>query len=205
MFRTRYILIGGFLGAGKTTAILRIAEKLAARGQRVGLITNDQSVGLADTTLLSNRGFPAAEVTGGCFCCKFNSVMEAADRLTEKSCPEVFIAEPVGSCTDLKATVSYPLRRLHGDRYRVAPLSVLDRSVASAVDSGVGHRQLFCAKVHYIYLKQLEEAEVIVVNKCDLLDPVRLQQLEDALKARFPNRSVVRISAKAGAWSSGWT
>ena len=125
MLQTRYILIGGFLGAGKTTAILRIAEKLAARGQRVGLITNDQSIGLVDTTLLSSRGFPTAEVTGGCFCCKFNSVMEAADRLTEKACPEVFIAEPVGSCTDLKATVSYPLRRLHGDRYRVAPLSVL--------------------------------------------------------------------------------
>jgi Ni2+-binding GTPase involved in maturation of urease and hydrogenase len=201
---TRYLLIGGFLGAGKTTAILRIAEELTARGQRVGLITNDQSIGLVDTRLLSSRGFPTAEVTGGCFCCKFNSVMEAADRLTEESCPEVFIAEPVGSCTDLKATVSYPLRRLHGDRYRVAPLSVLVDPLRAQRILGLATGNSFAPKVHYIYLKQLEEAEVIVINKCDLLDPIRLQQLEDALKARFPDRSVVRISAREGWGMEQW-
>lgn len=43
-----------------------------------------------------------------------------------------------------------------------------------------------------------------MVNKCDLLDPVRLQQLEDALKARFPNRSVVRISAREGWGVEQW-
>ena len=44
-----YVTIGGFLGAGKTTAMLRLAELLSARGLRVGLITNDQSRGLVDT------------------------------------------------------------------------------------------------------------------------------------------------------------
>ncbi len=127
---TRLMLIGGFLGAGKTTAILRIAQRLAERGTRVGLITNDQSVGLVDTALLGNQGFPTAEVTGGCFCCKFNSLMEAAEKLQQANRPEVFMAEPVGSCTDLKATVSYPLRRLYGEHYRIAPLSVLMDPVA---------------------------------------------------------------------------
>ena len=38
---------------------------------RVGLITNDQSTGLVDTTLLDAHGFPTEEIPGGCFCCKF--------------------------------------------------------------------------------------------------------------------------------------
>ena len=46
MLKTNYILVGGFLGAGKTTAILKSAEILNSRGLRVGLITNDQSQGL---------------------------------------------------------------------------------------------------------------------------------------------------------------
>lgn len=37
----------------------------------------------------------------------------------------MFIAEPVGSCTDLAATVTYPLRRLYGDQFTIAPVSVL--------------------------------------------------------------------------------
>jgi len=54
--RADYIMVGGFLGAGKTTVLLRLAEHLTSRGQRVGLITNDQSSGLVDTTLVGSYG-----------------------------------------------------------------------------------------------------------------------------------------------------
>src|SRR5687768_8986369 len=121
----RYVMIGGFLGAGKTTAVVRLAEYLTKRNIRVGVITNDQSTGLVDTALTAARGFSVEEVAGGCFCCRFNSLVEAADRLTSATAPEVFIGEPVGSCTDLKATVTYPLRRMYGADYSIAPLSVV--------------------------------------------------------------------------------
>ena len=120
-----YVMVGGFLGAGKTTALLRLADHFTSQGRRVGLITNDQSQGLVDTSMVNAKGYPVEEITGGCFCCRFNSLTDAADRLTRDARPDVFLAEPVGSCTDLRATVQYPLRRLYGDDYRVAPLSVL--------------------------------------------------------------------------------
>ena len=201
---TRLMLIGGFLGAGKTTAILRIAQRLAERGTRVGLITNDQSVGLVDTALLGNQGFPTAEVTGGCFCCKFNSLMEAADKLQQANRPEVFMAEPVGSCTDLKATVSYPLRRLYGEHYRIAPLSVLMDPVRAMRILGLASGKSFSPKVHYIYGKQLEEAEILVINKCDLLDAAKLEELQEALRSRFPGRPVLSISARQGQGIDAW-
>src|SRR5688500_20364776 len=115
MAKARYVMIGGFLGAGKTTAVLRLAERMTARGLRVGLITNDQSTGLVDTALLGSHGFDVEEITGGCFCCRFNSLLDAADRLSQETRPDVFVAEPVGSCTDLTAPASYPLRGLYGD------------------------------------------------------------------------------------------
>ena len=104
---SRYVMIGGFLGAGKTTAVLRAARTLTDRGLRVGLITNDQSTGLVDTAMLRSHGFAVEEIAGGCFCCRFPSLQEAAGRLDESTRPDVFLAEPVGSCTDLVATVSY--------------------------------------------------------------------------------------------------
>ena len=66
----RYIMIGGFLGAGKTTAVARLAEILTRQGLRVGLITNDQGGGLVDTAMLRSRGFETEEIAGGCFCCR---------------------------------------------------------------------------------------------------------------------------------------
>src|SRR6185503_1191509 len=123
--QARYIMIGGFLGAGKTTAVGKLARELSEQGYRIGLITNDQGRNLVDTTMLRSQGFATEEIPGGCFCCRFNSLVDAAERLTASSRPEIFIAEPVGSCTDLAATVTYPLRRLYQDNFTVAPISVL--------------------------------------------------------------------------------
>lgn len=204
MGKARYILVGGFLGAGKTTAILRLAEHLHSEGLRVGLITNDQSFGLVDTTMLSSHGFAVQEITGGCFCCKFDSLIEASQRLSEENRPDVFIAEPVGSCTDLKATVDYPLRRMYGDDFAIAPLSVLVDPVRALRILGVEPGKSFSQKVSYIYAKQLEEAEVIVINKIDLLTPQRLESLQAALKARFPAAQVQTISARNGTGIEQW-
>jgi len=128
MQKARYIMIGGFLGAGKTTSVSRLAQRLTAAGQRVGLITNDQGSELVDTAMLRSRGFATEEIPGGCFCCRFNSLVDAAAKLNAASRPDVFIAEPVGSCTDLVATVTYPLRRMYGANFSIAPLGVLKRA-----------------------------------------------------------------------------
>src|SRR3954463_6895643 len=165
MTKPHYIMIGGFLRAGKTTAVLQIAKRLKDRGLKVGLITNDQSVGLVDTEMLSAHGFPVEEITGGCFCCKFNSLVDASNKLSTETRPDVFIAEPVGSCTDLKATVDYPLRRIYGDNFTVAPLSVLVDPIRALRVLGVEDGKAFSPKVLYVYKKQLEEAEVLVINK----------------------------------------
>ncbi|HLZ08628.1 MAG TPA: GTP-binding protein, partial [Chloroflexota bacterium] len=204
MPKARYIMIGGFLGAGKTTAILKLAEHLTAEGQTVGLITNDQSVGLVDTAMLGSHGYAVEEITGGCFCCRFNSLVDAADRLSHDARPDVFIAEPVGSCTDLKASVSYPLRRMYGENFSVAPLSVLVDPIRALRILELEPGKAFSSKVIYVYEKQLEEAEIIVVNKIDLLSPDRLQRLRTGLASRFPKARIVEISATAGTGLSNW-
>lgn len=204
MSSPRYIMIGGFLGAGKTTAILQLAERLKAEGRRVGLITNDQSIGLVDTQMLAARDFPVEEITGGCFCCRFNSLVEAAERLTSSQAPEVFLAEPVGSCTDLKATVDYPLRRLYGDAYSVAPYSVLVDPIRAARILGMQNDRSFSEKVLYIYRKQLEEADVIVINKIDLLSGEQRAQLEAALSERFSDARIHALSARQGTGVDDW-
>jgi G3E family GTPase len=199
-----YVMVGGFLGAGKTTALLRLAEHFSAQGRRVGLITNDQSQGLVDTSIAHSKGYPVQEITGGCFCCRFNSLTEAADRLARDARPEVFLAEPVGSCTDLRATVQYPLRRLYGDDYRVAPLSVLVDPIRASRVLGLEEGRTFSPKVLYIYEKQLEEADLIVVNKSDLLNPTERDVLEGALRQRFPQADVLTVSARTGEHLDRW-
>jgi G3E family GTPase len=197
-------MIGGFLGAGKTTSVAKLARRLVDQGLRVGLITNDQGHHLVDTVMLASQGFPVEEIAGGCFCCRFNSLLEAAQRLSAATRPDVFIAEPVGSCTDLVATVSYPLRRIYGDHYTIAPLSVLVDPIRALRVLGLAQGSKFSDKVLYIYRKQLEEADLVVINKCDLLEAAPRAALRQALSEQFPRAVVLEASARTGAGLEAW-
>lgn len=202
--KAHYIMIGGFLGAGKTTTLARLGQYLIDRGLRVGLISNDQSTGLVDTAMLRAKGFDVEEIVGGCFCCRFNSLVDAANKLTAESRPHVFVAEPVGSCTDLVATVSYPLRRIYGDQFSTAPLSVLVDPTRCARILGLIDGRSFSPKVSYIYLKQLEEADLIVINKCDDVAPALQRQLAEKLRESYPLAEVLCCSARSGLGLDVW-
>lgn len=202
--KARYVMIGGFLGAGKTTAVGQLARHLAGQGRRIGLITNDQGRNLVDTAMLRSQGFATEEIPGGCFCCRFNSLVEAARKLTSATRPEVFIAEPVGSCTDLAATVTYPLRRLYGDHFTIAPVSVLVDPIRALRVFGVEPGGSFSEKVLYIYRKQIEEADLVVISKCDLLDAARLERLRAAIQAAHPGKDVMALSARGGTNLPEW-
>src|SRR2546421_12851341 len=125
MKRLRFVMMGGFLGAGKTTTLARLARFYTSRGQKVGLVTNDQAQDLVDTNSLRAQGFAVEEVPGACFCCRFDDLVGRVGALEAGERPDVILAEPVGSCTDLVATVVQPLEDLYGDRFTVAPYAVL--------------------------------------------------------------------------------
>ena len=201
--KSRYIMVGGFLGAGKTTSILQLAEWLTARGLRVGLITNDQGGGLVDTALAAAHRMPVEEIVGGCFCCRFTSLVEAAESLARETAPDVLIAEPVGSCTDLVATVSLPLEQIYGERFVVAPMSVVVDPLRAERVLGLAAARL-SEHVAYIYRKQLEEAEIIVINKCDLVDAARRERLTAALATVNPGATILECSAREGTGLGPW-
>ncbi|HWB06616.1 MAG TPA: GTP-binding protein [Verrucomicrobiales bacterium] len=198
MSKSRYMMIGGFLGAGKTTTMLRLAEMLTERGMKVGLITNDQASGLVDTSLAENKGMAVEEIAGGCFCCRFSSLIEAARHLTESTRPDVFLAEPVGSCTDLVATVALPLQQIYGNQFTVAPYTVLVDPARAMRVFGMDEGRTFPEHVLYIYGKQLEEAEHIVINKADMVHAATLEELRAEISRRYPQAEVHVMSAREG-------
>ena len=198
MKRLRFVMVGGFLGAGKTTALARLARFYQARGQKVGLVTNDQAQDLVDTNNLRSQGFPVEEVAGACFCCRFDDLMNKVSSLTASERPDVILAEPVGSCTDLVATVVQPLKDLYGDRFQVAPYAVLfkpshgQRILRNEAGSG------FSPKAAYIFTKQLEEADAILLNRIDELTPAAQEELTALVADQYPGTPVLRVSAKTG-------
>jgi G3E family GTPase len=198
MQRLRFIMIGGFLGAGKTTTMARLARHYMDRGQRVGLVTNDQAQDLVDTNSLRAQGFPVEEVAGACFCCKFDDLIAKVGVLQTGERPDVILAEPVGSCTDLVATVVQPLRDLYGEHFEVAPYPVLFKPSHGLKILRGGAGSGFSPKAAYIFKKQLEEADAIIINRIDEIDAAALKDVVELVAAEYPGVPVLRMSAKTG-------
>jgi G3E family GTPase len=198
MSQVRFILVGGFLGAGKTTTIARLARTYCERGKQVGIVTNDQATDLVDTHALRAAGFDVGEVAGSCFCCNFHGLASAVEQLETQRRPDVILAEPVGSCTDIVATVVQPLRRLYQGKFAVAPYGViLKPSHGRKILKNEPHAG-FSPKAAYIFQKQLEEADFVILNRIDELLPPEVDELASLLAGQYPGTPVIRMSAKTG-------
>jgi hypothetical protein len=181
-------IVGGFLGAGKTTLILAAAQELKLRGIRSAIILNDQGSELVDTNLATRNGIQSGEVTGGCFCCKLSDLLSVIGELRAHS-PDVIFAEPVGSCTDISATTLHPLLE-YRDEFRLAPFTVLvdpERATSLLADNADPN-------LSFLFHKQLQEADLVCWTKSDLYPDC----------PQIPAQHVRQLSARTGQGVAAW-
>jgi G3E family GTPase len=124
-------------------------------------------------------------------------------QVSDAAYADIIIAEPVGSCTDLSATIVQPLKEKMEGELLVSPLSVLADpihllDILNGVSSGIH------SSAAYIFLKQLEESDIILITKSDLLTGNDLTSLLEKVKSRFPGSEVMTISAVTGQGVEEW-
>ena len=151
-----------------------------------------------DTMAFRAAGYATEEIPEGCFCCHFDRLLEASDARGWVE-PDVILAEPVGSCTDLVNAVIRPLQQVYAGRFSVAPYAVLadpERLLASLDAAGpMG----LSRKVTYLYKMQQNEADLIAINKTDGIDPDRLARVIELVERNFPGADFLPVSARTGA------
>jgi len=201
--KIKVIVVGGFLGAGKTTLLWKAAQQLFKSGKRVGIITNDQAPELVDSALLTSHGFTVAEVSGSCFCCNFEGFINAIQQFNIDCKTDYVMAEPVGSCTDLSATIMQPLKQYWREMISLAPLSVLTDTERLNMILDGGNAGLH-EDAAYIFRKQLEESDIIVITKTDLLTASQIVELVNKTKQVYPDSFIMTVSALTGEGVDAW-
>jgi len=193
--KTRFLVLGGYLGAGKTTLAVNLARTLRETKDRsVAIITNDQGDVLVDTEFTKDAGFDVREILGGCFCSNFDEFVSSARTLVSAGRPDIIIAEPIGTSTNLMGSVVAPLRSLYPNEFDVAPFSVvIDCIRAADILSGTKERNV--ESVDLIPAHQIKEAEVVILSKADLVRPDVVAEIRGRLKQMLPDAEVIETSS----------
>ncbi|MFE6855940.1 GTP-binding protein, partial [Streptomyces sp. NPDC057674] len=125
--------------------------------------------------------------------------VEAIVALVASDSVDTVIAEAVGSCTDLQATVVRPLRQYYGDDMVVAPLTTVVDPLRHLAFARAAERGEPESDLSYLFRQQVTEADVIAVNKLDTIKPDRAEELLASLRTNNPKATVVGYSATTGA------
>ncbi len=183
----KVIIIGGFLGSGKTTTLLSLGRHMVEKGHRVAIIVNEIGEVGVDGETLSGSGLIAKELTSGCICCTLRISMEyTLQTLEEEYDPDVLIIEPTG--------IALPLQI----KEHVALMGLSDLSFAPVVTIVDASRfDVELSQVPKFIMTQIEEAEILCVNKIDLVDRETLVNVTGRLMDLNPDALIVEFSAKS--------
>lgn len=189
----KFAVFSGFLGSGKTTTMMALTRFFSARHGKAAMISNDLGKqSLADNKLAALSGCNASELTGSCICYITETLIECLDRLFEEGC-ELVISDIPGFGVGALDHVYHTLHRDYPGRYELAPFTVLtEPQVLAQLRAGT-------SDIHYILHTQLVEADLIVLNKCDLLTREEVEKESRWLEAHYPQAKVLPISALTGA------
>jgi G3E family GTPase len=182
------IIIGGFLGSGKTTTVINVGKELASKGHKVAIIVNEVGEVGIDGDLISKYGLDTKEITNGCICCTLKLNMKATlTELYNSYNPDYVIVEPSGIAFPNVIKKEFELMNF-GDNVRVAPLVTL-------IDGSRFKDIMKSVKVYA--LRQIEDAEILAINKTDLVDPIRVPILEESVQQLNSAAKVISMSSKA--------
>jgi G3E family GTPase len=177
MLRTPITLITGPLGSGKTTLLRHI---LAMQPGKIAIVMNEFGEIAIDTKVIEGKNVRIAELGGGCVCCSLLGEFEAAvNEIIEKIAPERIVVETTGlaepEALAFNIQESLPQCRLDG--------------VVSVIDADMLIR--FPELGHTTRL-QIEGADILLLNKVDLINPGQIEALEMKLREINPTAAIVR-------------
>lgn len=184
----KLILTGGFLGSGKTTAIQQACFLLLKENTTVAVITNDQGEKLVDSKFIQSFSVPVKEVTNGCFCCNYNALLQNIYYFSEHINPQFIFAESVGSCTDLVATIAKPLAEMHPE-LSINVSVFADAYLLWTLISGTSF--FIDDSVRYIFKKQMEESDILILNKIDLLNAQQLEEVHQSIQRDYQGKKIL--------------
>ena len=180
--RIPVLVVSGFLGSGKTTLVSHLLKEAQTTGARIAVVSNEFGALGIDQALLGQGGEAYVELEGGCVCCQLSDeLVQTLQMLWERVRPDGVIIETSGVALPFDTQLQ---------AWREPVCRWVDDDMAVVV---VNAEQLFEQQdLEGTFGDQVSSADLLLLNKIDLVPGESLDQLETMLRRIAPDAPVVR-------------
>lgn len=188
------VQIAGFLGSGKTSALLVVSRKITTEHKKkVALIVNEIGDVPVDARVLELGGLRVKEIAGGCICCELGpNLAQTLAELAEKFGPDIVLIEPTGVAIPDQVKVAIGMgRRDTTERIDVGPVIVIYDALR--IDELLSNET-----VNNFIKRQVFNADLVAINKVDAVDEERIKYCESKVREINPSVPMIRLSAIRG-------
>lgn len=176
------LVVSGFLGSGKTTLVRHLLEASQRRGIRTAVVSNEFGELGIDEALLADAAADYVELSGGCVCCRLSDdLLRTLQLLWERARPQRVIVETSGVALPYDTLLNFwrdPVRGWARDETAIVVVSAEQVAAGRDLDA--------------VFVDQVCSADLIVLNKTDLVDDDDCRRAEDELERIQSGVAIVR-------------
>jgi len=178
------LVVSGFLGSGKTTLVRHLLEQAQRDGVRVAIVSNEIGELGIDRALLGGGGEAFIELEGGCVCCELSDdLVETMQRLYDEVKPDRIVIETSGAALPFDTQLNFwrePIQDWVGDDMAVVVVNAEQLREQRDLEG--------------TFEDQVHSADLLVLNKIDLIEPRELPGIEERLRGIEDEAPVVRAT-----------
>lgn len=185
----KVVQIAGFLGSGKTTTIIALSNIIARKNKKLAIIVNEIGEIPVDARIINEYGLKVREIGGGCICCELLvNLVYTLEELRKFYNPDIVMIEPSGVA--IPSSIDDSIKMIKNDIEK-GPIIVI-------FDGERGEELLLDDELSKFIKRQLINANIIAINKIDVINEDKIKYYEELLRAINPNAIILKISAKNG-------
>jgi len=180
-------ILGGFLGSGKTTLLMKLASMYNQKKLKVAIVVNESGEIGVDGATLKAQGYDAIELPDGCICCSLSGTLQSAlKNINRDISPDIIIIEPTGLALPHKVRELVKISMIDPDEMYIIGIADIQR-----FDDLIKKKEEF-------FKRQMFAADFVLINKCDIAVPEKMDAAIKWLKSEYPEKPIIPVSAKTG-------
>lgn len=196
---TKYAVISGFLGAGKTTSMIAFSREINRRGQETAaILANDLGAGnIVDAEFCAAAGVMTLPISGGCICYQHENLVGKMHQL-EAAGADVIFSDIPGCGIGAMDHVYLELEEKEPDEFELLPFTcIVDPERLRMVLPENADLNL-PEEMKFLLDAQMAEAELIVLNKTDTIGEEEAEAIISFIRGIYPQTPVMAMSAMKG-------